>query len=204
MRCTVKDPIKWNPATPRAILRKAHIREMRSKKHARRLLARCLKQIHKSHGPCVAWFFKPAVYPRFCQALLMLRFLSWSCHIVIACSTTCVLFEYNRIYAIIFYACCVFFLPLLPTGSDIFRGSLALAAARCHTKSVDAHFDTQSATGHGTSAATGHGTSMATAVWLMFHHQSATWWRSKPQHLYPRTVVRGPRSKVQGQGFKAG
>ena len=64
--------------------------------------------------------------------------------------------------ASIFYACCVLVLPLLPTGSDIFRGSLALAAARCHTKSVDAHFDTQSATGHGTSAATGHGTSTAT------------------------------------------
>ena len=168
VRCTVKDPIKWNPATPRAMLRKAHIREMRSKKHARRLLARCLKQIHKSHGPCVAWFFKPAIYPRFCQALLMLRFLSWSCHLVIACSTTCVLFEYNRIYAIIFYACCVLVLPLLPTGSDIFRGSLALAAARCHTKSVDAHGDSAcvrfvneqcekivhllAATGHGPSA----------------------------------------------------
>ena len=162
VRCTVKDPIKWNPATPRAILRKAHIREMRSKKHARRLLARCLKQIHKSHGPCVAWFFKPAVYPSFCKALVMLRILSWSCYLVTSCSTTCVLFEYNRIYASIFYACCVLVLPLLPTGSDIFRGSLALAAARCHTKSVDAHFDTQSARGHGTSAATGHGTSTAT------------------------------------------
>ena len=89
---SAKEPNRWNPATPRAILRNAHIREMWYKKHARRLLARCLRQIHKSHGPCVAWLFKPVVYPSICKALVMLRFLSWSCYLVIACSSTCVLF----------------------------------------------------------------------------------------------------------------
>ena len=183
--CKAKDPIRWNPATPRAIQRKAHIREIRSKKHARRLLSRCLKQISNSHGPWVAWFFKPGVYPSFCKALVLLRILSWSCHVVTSCYTTCVLCEYNRIYASIFYACCVLVLPLLPTGSDIFRGSLALAAARCHTKSVDAHFDTQSARGHGTSAATGHGTSTATGhrISAATGHRTSTatgqWQRAK-------------------------
>ena len=61
--CKAKDPIRWKAATPRAIQRKAHIGEIRSKKHARRLLSRCSKQISNSHGPCVAWFFKPVVYP---------------------------------------------------------------------------------------------------------------------------------------------
>jgi len=60
---SAKEPNRWYPAIPRAIQRKAHIRERRYKKHATRLLARCLKQTHKSHGPFVAWLFKPVVYP---------------------------------------------------------------------------------------------------------------------------------------------
>ena len=73
---SAKEPNKWNPATPRAIQRKAHVRERRLNKQATRLLARCLRQTHRSHGPFVAWLFKPDDYPRFCKAFVVLRFLS--------------------------------------------------------------------------------------------------------------------------------
>jgi hypothetical protein len=138
---SAKEPNKWSPATPRAIKRKAHVRERRLNKQATRLLARCLRQTHRSHGPFVAWLFKPDVYPRVCKALVVLRFLSWCCHLVFAFTTTRLLFGHFRILAILFYACCVFGSPLLPSASDIFLASLALVAARRHTERVDAHGD---------------------------------------------------------------
>ena len=66
---SAKEPNKWSPATPRAIKRKAHVRERRLTKHATRLLARCLRQTHKSHGPFVAWLFKTSCLPKLLQSV---------------------------------------------------------------------------------------------------------------------------------------